>query len=104
MVRDVHGDLRAGDTELRELPVLARVSWIECTAPEEILRSRGASREHAPEHGSDATWPVMAAQLSAWEPLSEVPPADRHALHTDRPVEACLDELESFASAAVDRG
>jgi aminoglycoside phosphotransferase family enzyme/predicted kinase len=82
----------------------ARVLWIECTAPEGVLRSRGAARERAPEHGSDATWPVMAAQLSAWEPLDDVPPADRHALRTDRTIDACLDELDSFVCAAVDGG
>ena len=69
-----------------------------------MLRSRGAVRERRPEHGSDATWPVIEAQLSAWEPLGEVPTGDHLALRTDRPVEACLDELDSFVSAAVDHG
>jgi aminoglycoside phosphotransferase family enzyme/predicted kinase len=82
----------------------ARVLWIECTAPEDVLRRRGAAREIAPEHGSDATWPVTAAQLSAWEPLDDVPPADRHRLRTDGPLAACLDELDSFVSAAADGG
>jgi hypothetical protein len=80
----------------------ARTLWIECTAPEEALRSRGAARAHTPEHASDATWSVTAAQLSSWEPLEEISPGDRHVLSTDRPVETCLDELDSFVSAAVD--
>jgi hypothetical protein len=70
--------------------------------PEEALRSRGAARAHTPEHASDATWSVTAAQLSSWEPLEEISPGDRHVLSTDRPVETCLDELDSFVSAAVD--
>ena len=82
--------------------VRARTLWIECIAPEQTLRSRGAVRERAPEHASDATWPVTEAQLSAWEPLDEISSGDRLALHTDRPLEACLDELDSFVSAAVD--
>jgi len=82
----------------------ARTLWIECTAPEEVLRTRCDIRELAPEHGSDATWPVTAAQLSAWQPLDEITPGDRHTMRTDRPVETCLDELDSFVSGAVDRG
>jgi uncharacterized protein len=82
----------------------ARRLWVECTAPEHALRSRVTVRERAPEHGSDAGWRVTEAQLSAWEPLDDVPPGDRHTLRTDRSVEACLDELDSFVSAAVDRG
>jgi aminoglycoside phosphotransferase family enzyme/shikimate kinase len=85
---------------LRE--VGGRVLWVECTAPEEVLRRRGQTRERAPERGSDATWTVVAAQLEAWEPLDDVPAADRHVLRTDRAVEECLDELDSFVSAAVD--
>jgi aminoglycoside phosphotransferase family enzyme/predicted kinase len=82
----------------------ARVLWIECRAPEEALRARTAAREHAPERGSDATWPVAAAQLEAWETLDEIEPRDRHVLHTDRPVDACLAEVDSFVSAAVEGG
>jgi hypothetical protein len=47
---------------------------------------------------------VIEAQLSAWEPLSEVAPGDHFTVSTDRAVEACLDELDSFVSAAVDHG
>jgi uncharacterized protein len=80
----------------------ARVLWVECTAPARTLRSRSSVREHGPEHGSDATWAVASAQLEAWEPLEEIDPAGRVALRTDRPVETCLDELDSFVSASVD--
>ena len=80
----------------------ARVLWVECTAPPEVLRRRAAAREHAPERGSDATWPVIAAQLEAREPLDEVTPTARHTLHTDRPLDECLDEFDRFASAALD--
>jgi predicted kinase len=82
----------------------ARVLWIECRAPEGALRARTAGRRRAPEQGSDATWPVAAAQLEAWEALDDVAPADRHVLRTDRPAEACLAEVDSFVSAAVDGG
>jgi hypothetical protein len=82
----------------------ARTLWVECTAPEHVLRRRGAGRERRPQLASDAAWPVIEAQLSAWEPLSEVAPGDHFTVPTDRAVEACLDELDSFVSAAVDHG
>ena len=67
-----------------------------------VLRQRAAVRERRPEHGSDATWPVIAAQLKAREPLDDIPPASLLALETDRPVDACLDQLDAFVSAALD--
>jgi aminoglycoside phosphotransferase family enzyme/predicted kinase len=79
----------------------ARVLWIECIAPPRLLRERAAARERGPEHGSDATWPVIAAQLEARAPLDEVDPASRCSLRTDRPVADCLDEIDRFVSAAV---
>ncbi len=80
----------------------ARVLWVECVAPPEVLRQRAAAREHGPEHGSDATWPVIAAQLETRDPLDEIPAASLHALRTDRPVDACLEELDRFVSEALE--
>ncbi len=101
---DATFSMRAHRTALTErlqdtgTPIL----WVECTAPSAVLRRRGGARERGPEHGSDATWPVISAQLETREPLSEIPPASLHALHTDRPVETCLDDVDRFVSAAVD--
>ncbi len=81
----------------------ARVLWIECTAPREVLARRGAAREQGAEHGSDATWPVIAAQLESREPLEDVTGADLHVLRTDGAVETCLDDADRFVSAALDR-
>ena len=79
----------------------ARVLWLECTAPHEVLRQRGAARERGAEHGSDATWPVIAAQLESREPLDELPGASICILHTDEPVEACLDDADRFVCSAI---
>jgi predicted kinase len=79
----------------------ARVLWVECHAPREVLERRGAAREHAPERGSDATWAVIAGQLGTREPLDDIPAADQHAVATDRPVPVCLDEVDCFAAAAA---
>ena len=80
----------------------ARILWIECSAPPDVLRKRAVVRELGPERGSDATWPVVAAQLEARTPLDEVDPQSRHSVRTDRPLAASLDEDDRFVSAAVD--
>jgi predicted kinase len=77
------------------------VLFIECRAPLETLRERARAREGAPERGSDATWEVVRTQAGAFEPLDDVPPADRHSLRTDRPLEATVDEAERLVAAAV---
>ena len=96
---------RAHRTELsgRLRPSGARILWLECAAPPDVLRRRAAARAARPEHGSDATWPVIAAQLEAREPLDELEPANALRLCTDRPLEDCLDEVDRFVSAACDR-
>lgn len=85
--------LRAGGT---------RVLFCECRAPEAVLKERALARERAPELGSDATWNVVRAQIEAFEPLDEVPARDRVIVYTDRPVEDSLDEVEAFASRAIE--
>jgi aminoglycoside phosphotransferase family enzyme/predicted kinase len=80
----------------------ARVLWVECWAPREVLQQRAAVRERGPEHGSDATWPVIAAQLETRDPLDEIAAGSLLSLRTDRPVDACLEDLDRFASAALD--
>jgi uncharacterized protein len=81
-----------------------RILWIACEAPPQVLRSRAATRERGAERGSDATWPVIAAQLEAREPLDDIAPASRHRIYTDRPLDACLDAVDRFVSATVDPG
>ena len=80
----------------------ARVLWLECTAPRDELRRRGAAREHGAEHGSDATWQVIARQLESREPLDELPAQSIHVLRTDGPVDSCLDDADRFVSGALD--
>jgi uncharacterized protein len=80
----------------------ARVLFCECRAPPATLRERAAGREHQPERGSDATWEVVRGQLRRFQRLDEVPAADHLVLRTDRTPDDSLDEVESFASRAVE--
>ena len=81
----------------------ARVIFCECRASEATLRKRGLARERAPEHGSDATWDVIAGQRSSFEPLAEIAATDHLVIDTDRPAAASLAQLEILISDAVDR-
>jgi aminoglycoside phosphotransferase family enzyme/predicted kinase len=80
----------------------ARVLFCECRAPTEALRRRGAAREAGPELGSDATWEVISKQRAGFDPLEEVPEADRLVIGTGGPVEESLSALEGLVSDAVD--
>ena len=81
----------------------ARVLFCECRAPEEMLRRRGRARLRAPELGSDATWDVISNQLTSFEPLDEVRPADHLVIDTGRSVGESVAQLERVVSDAIDR-
>jgi predicted kinase len=83
-------------------PSGARVLFIECRAPENVLRERTAIRERSPERGSDATWKIVEPQIQDFEPLDDVPASDHLILRTDRPIEEALGEIEIFVSRAID--
>ncbi|HEY7076713.1 MAG TPA: AAA family ATPase [Solirubrobacteraceae bacterium] len=64
--------------------------WIECRAPAAVLARRAAARSKDPDRVSDADAAIATRQLVEWEPLTEIAPADRVTVHTDRPPEAVL--------------
>ncbi|WP_210493186.1 bifunctional aminoglycoside phosphotransferase/ATP-binding protein [Patulibacter sp. SYSU D01012] len=76
-----------------------RTIHVVCDAPAPVLRRRVAARAAAPGSASDATLPVLEAQLRAREPLDEVPAARVVPLRTDAPVEAVLDRLAAALDA-----
>jgi predicted kinase len=80
----------------------ARVLFIECRAPESVLRKRAAGRERSPERGSDATWTIIGRQIEEFEPLEEVPARDHLVLRTDRPIEEASAEVEAFIGRAIE--
>jgi predicted kinase len=64
--------------------------WIECRAPAAILARRAAARSKDPDRVSDADAAIATRQLAEWEPLTEIAPADRVTVPTDRPLEAVV--------------
>ena len=74
----------------------APIVFARCVARPELLRERVRDRSHVRGSVSDADEAVLAAQ--SFEPL-----ADAHSfeLHTDRPPDAVLDELERALDASI---
>jgi aminoglycoside phosphotransferase family enzyme/predicted kinase len=64
--------------------------WIECRAPAEVLARRAAARAKDPQRVSDADAGIATRQLAEWEPLTEIAPAGRVTVPTDRPPEAVV--------------
>jgi predicted kinase len=75
------------------------VFFAQCTAPPAVLLERAAAREGDPGVISDAGPAVVERQLDELGPLGEIPERLRAELHTDRPVEQAVGDLE----AALDR-
>jgi uncharacterized protein len=71
----------------------ARVMFVECVVPLDVLRRRAAARDRDPGRVSDASLEVVLREAQRWEALDEVP-AERHLLmRSDRPVGPILQDL-----------
>jgi aminoglycoside phosphotransferase family enzyme/predicted kinase len=77
------------------------VYFAQCLAPPEVLLERAVAREGEAGVVSDAGPTVVERQLGEFEPLHEVPERLRAELHTDRPVEEALVELEACLDGLI---
>ena len=72
--------------------------FVRCTAPRDILEARIRRRQTDARRVSDADETVLDRQLAEFEPLDEVPPAQRADLATV----ASPDDLAVRIEALVD--
>jgi uncharacterized protein len=81
-----------------------RAVWIECRAPAAVIARRAAARSAEADRVSDADAAIATRQLAEWEPLTEIPTADRVTVATDRSPEASVlaarDALDKRLAAA----
>ena len=75
--------------------------FVECRAPAATVAAWAARRLREPGRVSDATPAIAAEQLSAFQPLDEVPPERHIALRTDREPEGVLDGLDAALDARM---
>jgi predicted kinase len=80
----------------------ARVVFCECNASEAVLRERAGAREHAPEHGSDATWEIVRSQLERFEPLDEQSNGDRIVVDSGGRAGDAYDQLDRLLGRLLD--
>lgn len=76
------------------------VTWLECTAPEAVLRERIASRRDDP---SEATIEVLERQLAVREPLTPAQRAHAVTVRTDEPIDVRA-VAAALRAAAAPRG
>ena len=70
--------------------------FVRCTAPRDILEARIRRRQTDARRISDADETVLDRQLAEFEPLDEVPPAQRADLATDAPADDLAVRIEAL--------
>lgn len=80
-----------------------RASFVECTAPAELVAERAARRQLDPARVSDATPAIAARQRREFEPLDEVAPEAHLLLRTDRPLDDIVGALEDWLDLRLAR-
>jgi uncharacterized protein len=77
------------------------LAWLECTAPDDVLRARLAARADDP---SEATPAILARQLASGDPLTPAEAAHAVRVDTSRPVDAGAVAAALRAAAAPPAG
>ena len=71
-------------------------SFVECSAPREVIVERLAQREALPAHESDARSELLDEFESRFEPVDELPPSEHVRLDTSRSQEDNRNVLEAI--------
>ncbi len=75
-----------------QFPLLA----VHCVVSDDITRERLAHRESAATDVSDGRWEIYEQQKTAFQPLDDIPVADRVELDTDATLDALAITCEKF--------
>ena len=70
----------------------AAVFFVECRAPDDMLKKRLARRDVQPSL-SDARLIHFDAFLKGFEPLTEIPPEQHILVHTEKPIQECMSRI-----------
>jgi len=85
--------------KVKGLPV--EVLFVQCVAPDEVIRKRFEERALKTGEPSDGRWEIYVKQKEVFEPPTEIPPENLLVLETTRPVEELVQEvLEHLLSRA----
>ncbi|HYJ15289.1 MAG TPA: hypothetical protein VE170_07350, partial [Candidatus Limnocylindria bacterium] len=82
-----------------QIPLLA----IHCVVSDDITQRRLAHRESAATDVSDGRWEIYVQQKAAFQPLNDIPEADRVELDTDATPDALAVTCEKFLRTRLAR-
>ena len=82
-----------------QFPLLA----VHCVVSDDITRERLAHRESAATDVSDGRWEIYEQQKTAFQPLDDIPVADRVELDTDATLDALAITCEKFIRTRLAR-
>jgi hypothetical protein len=100
VVVDATFRLRADREAFRAALGAAKLTWLVCRAPVEVLARRAAARMREAERVSDAGPDVAVLQAEEWQPLGAVQGIE---VRTDRPREDVLAALREGLDARLAR-
>jgi predicted kinase len=81
---------------LQRLAVKARVVFVQCVCPEELMRERMEQRQRDPLAVSDGRWEIYLQQRARFEMPLELTPEQLITLTTDQNLETLLDILDGW--------
>lgn len=74
----------------------ARVLFVHCVCPEEVMRERMEQRRHDPQAVSDGRWEIYLQQKKRFEMPCEIGPEQLLTMDTDQARDALLDSLDEW--------
>ncbi len=77
--------------KIKDIP--CRVLFVECTAPEEVIKERFEERAKKTGEPSDGRWEIYVKQKEVFEAPEEIPQDSLLVLETTRPVEELVEEV-----------
>ncbi len=108
VVLDGSYQLRSERQRLQDsLASQARVLFVHCLCPEEVVRQRLEIRQHDPQAVSDGRWDIYLQQKSRFELPVEIGPDQLLSLNTNQAIDdllSLLDEWLVTVSAATGAG
>ena len=70
-----------------------KVLFVQCVAPDEVIRKRFEERARKTGEPSDGRWEIYVKQKELFDPPEELPPEELLLLETTRPVEELVDKV-----------
>ncbi|MBU0664187.1 MAG: AAA family ATPase [Proteobacteria bacterium] len=80
----------------------AKVFFVHCICPEEVMRERMEQRQNDPQAVSDGRWEIYLQQKKRFEMPSELGPEQLLIIDTNQPLDALLGLLEEWIVRVVD--